>query len=62
MVHTSGLERVPGGAPLCARPEMGLHAPITKEPDWRNVARKAGKAEKPCVLELSALMDCMKVR
>ena len=32
-----------------------------KEPDFRNVAKKLVRVEKPCVAELSTLMDCMKV-
>ena len=31
-----------------------------KEPDIRNVAKKLVRVEKPCVAELSTLMDCMK--
>ena len=33
-----------------------------KEPDFRNVAKKLVRVEKPCLAELSSLMDCMKVR
>ena len=36
--------------------------PDLPEPDIRNVAKKLVKVEKPCVAELSTLMDCMKVR
>lgn len=38
---------------------MGFEIP-SKEPDWRNVSKKLVKVGKPCVSELSALMDCMK--
>ncbi len=40
---------------------MGINITIDKEPDYRKVAKKLVKVDKPCVQELSALMDCMKV-
>jgi hypothetical protein len=40
---------------------MGYSLPELPEPDYRNVAKKLVKVEKPCVPELMGLMDCMKV-
>jgi hypothetical protein len=41
---------------------MGIDLRTLPEPDIRNVAKKLVRVEKPCVAELSTLMDCMKVR
>lgn len=41
---------------------MGIKFEITKEPDFRKVAKNLVKVEKPCVEELQDLMECMKVR
>lgn len=35
---------------------------IDREPDYRKVAKNLVEVERPCVTELSALLECMRVR
>eukprot|EP00798_Chlamydomonas_sp_ICE-L_P023068 gene23068-30260_t len=39
---------------------MGVKFEITRDPDYRKVAKKLVKVDKPCTVELIAMMDCMK--